>query len=197
MSAASAATNRELVREVLRAAVDAKAPAPTRQEICDATGLNPSMVTRQLLLLQERGELPCEPSGRALRRRPRTLTPELTPAQGRVLACIGRYLAMNGVAPTLREICDENGFSSTKAALDHVRALERKGKIAHEHGVPRGIRLVGTACPVPLSLVERALGFAYRQHLGQPSEGGERRLRESLRELVTVWPDFARRVGAL
>lgn len=52
--------------------------------------------------------------------------------------------------PTYREICKHFGYSSTKAAADHVAALERKGFVIRDKKRARGIRLVRKALGVPL-----------------------------------------------
>ncbi len=45
-------------------------------------------------------------------------------------------------APTYREIAGHFGFKSTKAATDHIAALERKGYIRRKNGRSRGIELI-------------------------------------------------------
>ena len=49
-----------------------------------------------------------------------------------------------GVAPTYREIADHFGFKSPKAAMDHVRALEKKGYLRCHGGRSRGIELTSS-----------------------------------------------------
>lgn len=54
----------------------------------------------------------------------------LTNRQQQVLEFIRGHQESEGTAPTLREIAGHFGFRSMTAALDHVRALRRKGMLA-------------------------------------------------------------------
>ena len=66
---------------------------------------------------------------------------ELTEQQERVLKFIAKHIAEQGAPPTFRGIAKHFGFASTRAAQDHVAALERKGYIEHRRGEARGLRL--------------------------------------------------------
>jgi len=62
---------------------------------------------------------------------------ELTERQQQILEFIrGRYQA-DGHAPSLREVARHFRFKSMTAALDHVRALRRKGALEHRPGRAR------------------------------------------------------------
>ncbi len=54
---------------------------------------------------------------------------KLTERQTQVLVFIRDFKNQEGVAPTYREIAHHFGFKSTKAAVDHVRALKSKGYV--------------------------------------------------------------------
>ena len=58
----------------------------------------------------------------------------LTPRQEEVLDFILGALEQKGYPPSVREICDAMGFSSTRGALRHLEALERKGYISRAPG---------------------------------------------------------------
>lgn len=49
----------------------------------------------------------------------------------------------NGRTPSVREICDASGLSSTSTVHHHLSALEEKGFITREKGVNRCIHIVG------------------------------------------------------
>jgi repressor LexA len=67
---------------------------------------------------------------------------EPTKRQLEVLNYIRRCVRDNGFPPTLHELCREFGFSSTNAASNVLRALERKGQIRRSFkGASRGIML--------------------------------------------------------
>lgn len=50
---------------------------------------------------------------------------------------------MRGRVPSVREICEETGLSSTSTVHHHLKALEEKGLISREHGVNRCIQING------------------------------------------------------
>jgi hypothetical protein len=56
-------------------------------------------------------------------------TPRLPPRQRVVLDWIVQFITVKGYAPTMREIGNGVGISSTNGVNDHLRALERKGYI--------------------------------------------------------------------
>jgi repressor LexA len=55
----------------------------------------------------------------------------LTHRQQQIFGFIQRQQQLEGHAPSLREIARHFGFRSMTAALDHVRALRRKGVLQH------------------------------------------------------------------
>jgi len=65
----------------------------------------------------------------------------LTVKQRDVLEFIRRRIVDDGVAPTLQEIADAFGFSSTASAQKHVGLLERKGFLRREKHQKRGLVL--------------------------------------------------------
>src|SRR5262249_1422565 len=66
---------------------------------------------------------------------------ELTKRQQEVLEFIERALQQGQPAPTLREIAAHFGFSSSRAAADHLDALKRKGVLEAPPGKVRALRL--------------------------------------------------------
>ena len=58
------------------------------------------------------------------------MKPELTPAQEQVLAFIWDYVEEQGFPPTIREIGEGVGTTSTSTAFSHVQALARKGYLS-------------------------------------------------------------------
>lgn len=49
----------------------------------------------------------------------------------------------DGIAPTLREICDNVGISSTSVCSNVLRRLEKRGLVLLWDEVSRGIKVVG------------------------------------------------------
>ena len=61
----------------------------------------------------------------------------------------------DGRVPSVREICDEVGLSSTSTVHHHLKALEEKGFISREHGVNRCIRITGEEKSINVAVVGR------------------------------------------
>lgn len=77
------------------------------------------------------------------------MTDRLTARQREVLEQIYKYQKLNGVPPTRAELARSMGFRSLNAAEQHLRALQRKGKLELVSGRSRGIRLLReTGLPV-------------------------------------------------
>ena len=66
----------------------------------------------------------------------------LTARQREILDFIQSHQSAQGVVPTLREIARHFEFRSMTAAADHVRALRRKGFLAHSPRLARSHRVI-------------------------------------------------------
>lgn len=58
-------------------------------------------------------------------------------------------LQSGGVAPSIPELVESTGYSSTKPINDRLKELERTGLIARNHGTPRSIRIAGESWSPP------------------------------------------------
>ncbi len=67
---------------------------------------------------------------------------KLTARQSEILELIRNRIVEDGMPPTRAEIARALGFSSVTAAVDHLKALAKKGLIELLPGSSRGIRLV-------------------------------------------------------
>lgn len=67
---------------------------------------------------------------------------ELTDRQQQVLDYISQSQARTGVIPSTREIQEFFGFASQTAAMNHLKALERKGVISRRAGKARAVSVV-------------------------------------------------------
>lgn len=65
----------------------------------------------------------------------------LTSRQSVVFEFIKQFVVDNGIPPTFAEIADGLGFKSVNAAVEHVKALAKKGVIELQSNVARGIRV--------------------------------------------------------
>ena len=68
----------------------------------------------------------------------------LTHRQQQVLEFIAAAQQQSGVTPSTREIQQHFGFASQTAAVNHLRALERKGVLQRHAGKARAMALVST-----------------------------------------------------
>jgi repressor LexA len=66
----------------------------------------------------------------------------LTSRQTEILDFLYEFRRKEKIVPTYREIAGKFGFKSTKAAADHVCALEKKGYLRRHSGRSRGIELL-------------------------------------------------------
>ncbi len=73
----------------------------------------------------------------------------ITKKQKAVLKNIHNFIIKNSYPPTVREIAEIMGFSSPKAASDHIKALEKKGYITR-NSLARSIKLTKMAMQLVL-----------------------------------------------
>lgn len=66
----------------------------------------------------------------------------LTKRQAQVLEYIEQSQQRHGVTPSLRDIATHFGFRSMSSAVDHVRALQKKGMLARHSKRARSLRVV-------------------------------------------------------
>src|SRR5947209_13242037 len=69
----------------------------------------------------------------------------LSERQKNILKYIEDYVSERGYAPSIREIGDRVGISSTSVVDYNLRVLEREGRIFRDREVSRGIGLVNAA----------------------------------------------------
>ena len=67
---------------------------------------------------------------------------EMSKSQKVVYESIKKFIS-NGIIPTVREICDDTGLSSTSTVHSHLRSLERKGYISRDKK-HRSLKIAGT-----------------------------------------------------
>jgi repressor LexA len=76
-----------------------------------------------------------------------TTRPALTPKQADVLEWIGEYMSEHLVPPTMREVMERFGFTSTNAVSCHVAPLRKKGYLEPAAGVLRSRGLIPAGLP--------------------------------------------------
>lgn len=70
--------------------------------------------------------------------------PTLNKSQQMILDFI-KQTTPSGVPPTVREICNATGLSSTSTVHSHLKTLERLGYITRDRGLNRSIRVEGVS----------------------------------------------------
>ena len=68
---------------------------------------------------------------------------DLSERQQRILHFLQDFIGVNRFPPTIREIGEKVGISSTSVVKYNLDALERKGFIERDRDISRGIRLIG------------------------------------------------------
>ncbi len=81
------------------------------------------------------------------------MSKDLTERQQEVLAALTGYIEDYGIAPSHVELAELIGVKSSKAAADHLKALERKNVIEIYPDKPRGIRVLSQQNEYELPLV--------------------------------------------
>jgi repressor LexA len=70
------------------------------------------------------------------------MTAPLTNTQSKVLAFVEQSSAQNGRPPTIKEVAQQFGWTSTSTAQQHLDALEKKGRLARTPKSPRSLRVI-------------------------------------------------------
>ena len=98
---------------------------------------------------------------------------DLTEKQQEIFNFVLHSLREEGAIPTVREICQAFGYSSTNAVNSHLKALTKKGYISRRPGAARnieiapdyliperGVPIVGTvAAGTPIDAIENLEGY--------------------------------------
>ena len=71
------------------------------------------------------------------------MTISLTTTQEKVLAFVEQASAQSSLPPTIREVAQHFGWSSTSTAQQHLAALQKTGRLARTPGSPRSLRATG------------------------------------------------------
>src|SRR5687768_7197176 len=95
----------------------------------------------------------------------------LSDRQQRILDFVEEYMNEHGYPPSIREIGQAVGISSTSVVDYNLKALERSGRIRRDREVSRGLGLIGRVPAVPPGLVR--VPIVGRIAAGEPIEAME------------------------
>jgi repressor LexA len=89
---------------------------------------------------------------------PRQRKKELSERQIKILMVLDRFQRERGYPPSIREICENTGVSSTSVVNYYLDQLKEKGLIERDDRVSRGLRLVRPLVEIlPLSALPKEL----------------------------------------
>lgn len=71
------------------------------------------------------------------------MSQSISSKQIEILQCIYDYSEKSGYPPTVREICDAVGLSSTSTVHGHLSRLQKKGYLQRNPAKPRALELTG------------------------------------------------------
>lgn len=98
---------------------------------------------------------------------------KLSDRQQQILDYIQAYVEDRGYPPSIREIGDRVGISSTSVVDYNLRALERDGLIRRDREVSRGLEVVGGSRSAPLAIPPARVMIMGRIAAGMPIEAIE------------------------
>ena len=127
---------------------------------------------------------------------------KITKKQENVLEKINRFIAENSYPPTVRDLARDLGFSSPKAATDHLNSLEKKGYIVR-NSLARSIKLTGKALSI-LSRGRAGIGstgrldpfsrnILYLPLIGRVAAGKPILAEENIDEYIPVTPSLLKK----
>lgn len=102
----------------------------------------------------------------------------LTERQIKILEVLERFNNQNGYPPSIREICEKTGISSTSVVNYYLNQLEESGHIERDGRVSRGIRLVK-----PLSELSAVQGMA---SMGAQIKKSADAVRQAVEEVLQI-----------
>ncbi|MDP4143160.1 MAG: HTH domain-containing protein [Bacillota bacterium] len=66
----------------------------------------------------------------------------LTKKQENMLRIIQDYIDQNGYPPTVRELGERSGISSTSTVHSYIKSIEKEGYLSSVEGLPRTIKIL-------------------------------------------------------
>lgn len=103
----------------------------------------------------------------------------LSPRQHAILDFIAAYRQVNGLPPTIREIGDNTGISSTSVVNYNLNCLEREGYLVRTGHGSRGLRLT-----TPLTNALDDVRTVYAEYKALKDQGSSPRMTGTLHRLV-------------
>ena len=113
---------------------------------------------------------------------------ELTARQQQILEVVNAHLAHHGYPPTVREIGEAVGLTSSSTVHAHLANLERLGELRRDPTKPRALGVTGrdqAAAPAPVSVAEHP-GIRILPLLGQIAAGAPLLAEQQVEDEIAV-----------
>jgi len=117
-----------------------------------------------------------------------------TDRQARILEVIRRFTEERGYPPSVREIGERVGLSSSSTVQSHLRSLEKRGLIHRDPTKPRALTTTSVA-PAPLSATGQVPDFGVLPIVGKVAAGMPITAAENVEGDFVLPAEFARRDG--
>ena len=117
------------------------------------------------------------------------MTENLNPRQREILDFLREHAASHAYPPTVREIGQAVGLSSSSTVQNHLNALEQKGYIRRDPTKSRTVEVVGmepVAPPIPLPIM-RSFSVPL---VGHVAAGGPILAQQNIEDTITVGPEI-------
>jgi repressor LexA len=121
----------------------------------------------------------------------------VTEKQLRILDVVREFTAEHGYPPSVREIGEQVGLSSSSTVQSHLKTLERRGLLRRDPTKPRALvaaDYVRPAAPVPASAADQP-EIVMIPVVGRVAAGVPITAAENLEETFVLPADFVRRPG--
>ena len=113
---------------------------------------------------------------------------DLTARQQQILEVVDAHLVRHGYPPTVREIGEAVGLTSSSTVHAHLANLERLGHLRRDPTKPRALGIVGrdTAAPEPAPVAAERPGIRILPLLGQIAAGAPTLAEQHVEEEMAV-----------
>jgi repressor LexA len=111
---------------------------------------------------------------------------ELTARQQQILEVVDAHLARHGYPPTVREIGEAVGLTSSSTVHAHLANLERLGLLRRDPTKPRALGVIGREAPVPARAVAEQPGVRVLPLLGRIAAGAPLLAEQAVEDEIAV-----------
>jgi len=114
-----------------------------------------------------------------------------TERQARILEVIRDFTERHGYPPSVREIGERVGLSSSSTVQSHLKSLEKRGLVQRDPTKPRALTTTGSPAAVPVAQIDCGV----LPIVGKVAAGVPITAEENLEGELVVPPELARKEG--